>query len=141
MTILDYFTSEFLSKIPINVVKQLNKLASKFNKNIQINLKKGLQEQDISEDTKDMISLIYYNYVADKKEKQELLNVWSKNEANYQKYLNNKYNIDKVFDNKKKNIIQNNNKEIIQYKESIFQKFLKIFKKKIKRLSKLENKE
>jgi hypothetical protein len=47
---------------------------------VSIDISKGLEEQDISQECKDMISLIYYKYIADNDEKKELIKIWAEND-------------------------------------------------------------
>ena len=107
--ILNYFNSNFVAKIPNNFLEKLKKIAKTSKINVNIDKSKKLEEQKISEDCKDLISLIYYNYVASKEEKKEILDNWIKNEKKYQNELNEKYNANDIF----KNINNKKNKEII----------------------------
>lgn len=69
--ILNYFNSNFVAKIPNNFLEELKKIAKTSKINVNIHKSKKLEEQKISEDCKDLISLIYYNYVASKEEKKK----------------------------------------------------------------------
>ena len=59
-------------------------------------MKKDLICQNITEEAKDLIALLYYEYILNENEKNELLKVWKKNKGNYQNELNKKYNLDKI---------------------------------------------
>ena len=55
---------------------------------VEIDKNKKLNEQNILKETKDIISILYYEYIADSEEKQEILEIWKENEKLYQKMLN-----------------------------------------------------
>ncbi len=101
MEILKYFDKDFTSKISKNFISLLEKLAEKSKKEIKVDLDKKLSEQEISEESKDLISLIYYSYFADKDEKEKLLKIWTENENIFQKELEEKYDVNNNFKEKK----------------------------------------
>ena len=81
--------------------------------------------------------MICYNYwCVTEKQKEQYLKRLSQNEQQYQKILNEKYNPDNIFENKKLDFIENTTTptEITEYKESIFKKLINkiksIFSKK-----------
>lgn len=138
LTVLAYFNDDFIEKIPDKVLKKLNELAADSKTDFYIDTEKNLYEQNISEESKDLISLIYYNFVADKNEKKELLKIWSENENKYQEKLRKIYNSDNIFQNKRKKFSKDENSSLssntamVEYKkENIFDK-IKNFIKKIK---------
>lgn len=71
-----------IAKISNNFLEKLKKIAKTSKINVNIDKSKKLEEQKISEDCKDLISLIYYNYVASKEEKKEILDNWLKMRKN-----------------------------------------------------------
>lgn len=97
--VLNYFDSNFISKIPNKFLENLKDIAEKSQITVKIDRYKKLEEQEISEDCKDLIALIYYNYVANEKDKEEILKYWKKNEKKYQDELNEKYNANDIFKN------------------------------------------
>lgn len=138
LTVLAYFNDDFIEKIPDKVLKKLNELAADSKTDFYIDTEKKLYEQNISEESKDLISLIYYNFAADKNEKKELLKIWSENENKYQEKLRKIYNSDNIFQNKRKKFSKDENSSLssntamVEYKkENIFDK-IKNFIKKIK---------
>ncbi|MBR2289205.1 MAG: hypothetical protein IJ867_00935 [Clostridia bacterium] len=80
LTVLSNCDSDVIAKIPDKVFKALNKLAADSNLEFYIDSEKSLAEQDISEECKDLLSIIYYTYMSDKEEKKEILSTWGKNE-------------------------------------------------------------
>ena len=97
LDILKYFDSNFVSKIPNKFLENLKKIAETSQIIVNIDMNKTLDEQDISEECKDLISLIYYNYVANEKDREEILKSWNENEEKYQNELNEKYNPNDIF--------------------------------------------
>lgn len=132
LTILGFFNKDIIEKIPSNMLKELNELAADSKLNYYIDKEKDLIDQDISEKGKDLIALLYYSYIANENEKNELLKIWNDNEKKYQKELNEKYNPDNIFkkvlEQEAANIEkleENNNTALIDYKESFFTKLKK----------------
>lgn len=135
LTVLAYFDNDLIKKIPNNVFRKLTELAADSKVDFYIDTTKGLEEQNISEESKDLISLLYYNYVADENEKEELLKYWNENENKYQEELRGKYNSDKIFQNKtpdKGNISLSNTAMIEYKKENIFNKIKNFIKNMFK---------
>lgn len=138
LTILAYFNVELIEKIPDKVFKKLKEQAKDSKADFYIDTEKSLDEQNISEECKDLIALLYYNYVADEHEKNQLSEIWNKNENKYQEKLREKYNPDGIFQNNINEIskIENTslaNNSMIEYKkETIFDKIKKIIKNILK---------
>ncbi len=135
LVVLNHFELKLINQIPQRVINYLKELAIKSKKKYKIDENKSLANQNISEQSKDLISYIYYKYIADEEKKKEILKKWDKNEIEYIKELNKKYNYDQLF-NKKKYIAQNvsSGTEIAIQKENVFtkikNKIFKIFGKK-----------
>ena len=127
VSVLNYMEQDLVKKIPIKFLDFLKNLAKDSNKKINIDLNKSLLEQNISEESKDLIGLIYYNYLIDKNEKKQILKIWSNNERKYQKNLENKYNLDNIF---KINLENENNSElpVVIKKEKLIDKIIKFIK-------------
>lgn len=133
ISILEYFNPEFLDKIPKHFLKDLQELAKDSKIVVNIDKNKKLENQPISEDSKDLIGLIYYSYIASDDEKAEIERAWDENELKFQNELKKKYNVDNLFENRNKsnyNFDENkNNIELIEYKENIFKKLINKIKK------------
>ena len=78
--ILNHCDKEFISKIPIKILNNLKEIAKNSSKKINLLPNKKLKEQNISDETKDFISGLYYTYIADQNEKKEILSIWQQNE-------------------------------------------------------------
>ena len=106
LEVLKYFNTEFTSKISESFLNSLKELAKKSKLEVKIDANKKLINQNISEETKDIISLIYYNYFADDKEKNEIAKIWKENDEKFQEESNEIYDIEKVFKSRNKNYIK-----------------------------------
>ena len=133
--ILKYFDNDFLSKIPQDFLKSMKIASQNSTKEVKIDKTKKLEEQNISQECKDMISLIYYHYIANKEKREELTKIWTRNEELYQNELKEKYDYNNLFINKNdtlKNesqnvqiaVIEEKNKfkKIIEYIKNLFKK-------------------
>lgn len=127
---------EDIDKIPKKFIQYLNKNASKEYK-CDFDYNKPLKELNLLDETRGIIGMICYNYwCVTEKQKEQYLKRLSQNEQQYQKILNEKYNPDNIFENKKLDFIENTTTptEITEYKESIFKKLINkiksIFSKK-----------
>lgn len=127
--ILNHCDKEFISKIPTKILNNLNEIAKNSSKKINLLPNKKLKEQNISDETKDFISGLYYTYIADKNEKKEILSIWQQNEQ-----ISNEEKTIDIFKNNKSQLQANHSSQqsnIIPYhKETIFDKI----KSKIKSL-------
>ncbi len=80
LMVLTNLNSELVQKIPEKVFNKLIELAADSDMRVVIDTTKPIEEQNISEESKDIISLIYYNCIADEKEKKELIEIWNYND-------------------------------------------------------------
>lgn len=136
LDILENSDDTILKKIP-------NKLIEfwKNNKSItyipNLDHSKPLKEMKLKEKTKDIITMIYINYLCNENEKEITRSIIKENEENYQIMLREKYNSDNIFKkrNKEEKIEAQesiNTLVIVNYKESIFSKIIKSIKRFLK---------
>ena len=59
-------------------------MAKDCSKQITLLPNKKLKEQNISEETKDFISGLYYTYIATPQEKKDIINIWQQNDKIYE---------------------------------------------------------
>ncbi len=118
VSILDYVDYELIKKIPIKFLDYLKNTAKDSNKEVDIDLNKSLLEQNISEESKDLIALIYYNYLASEEEKRKVLKTWENNEKIYQGNLENEYDKELPLVIKKERLLD----KIINFLKKIFGK-------------------
>lgn len=137
LEIINYMGEEYKKKIP---TKLLNYFEENKDSNYiyQLDKNKSDDVQIFSAETIGLLSMLEYKYWAKDAEKKVLNNALMENEKKYQNYIREKYNPNEVFKNKKtvatnisdntsENIVKNNG-EMIEYKESIFNKIKKWLK-------------
>ena len=131
LEVLKYFDLDFVSKISDNFLKQLEELAKNSKLVVNVDKNKELKDQNISDECKDLISIMYYRYVASEEEKREITNIWKNNEIKYQEKLKQKYNPNEIFKNneiqKEKNVEEQKLPTVIE-KENIIEKIRTFFK-------------
>ena len=125
--ILKYVDDNLKNKIPEKFINYIESNKSKdYNWEIDTNL--PLEEQDLLQPTKEILTVIYRNYICNNSEREELDKVLNENEINYQNELREKYNPDNIFKKRNKNIepeqVENDTTSIVVYKESFFKKIL-----------------
>ena len=130
LSICEYINPKFVAKIPTDFMIKLKELATNSNNCIKIDINKKLSEQEISETGKDLITLIYYSYLATEEEKQQLQESWNKNDSIYAEYIKQKYDPNNIF--KKQGNVKNDNKEIIEYKKNFITRILEKLRNKFK---------
>ena len=86
LCLCEYFDPEIVMKIPESFLLKLKELASTSNIIVDIDYKKKLTEQKISETAKDILALIYYSYIIRSEEKLNLKEAWDKNGEEWCKY-------------------------------------------------------
>ena len=127
--VLKHCNLEVTSKISQDFLDFLKEAAEKSDIIVNIDLNKKLKEQNISEECKDLIALLYYNYFANETEKNKIVKMWKNNEFIYQKTLEEKFNVSIIFEKRiKKMYIQETQLPIV-VKESLFKKFINFLKK------------
>lgn len=101
-------------------------------KNINPNI--PIKDQNLKEETLAIIALLNFQYwCKDEEEKKRLQAIYAQNEKKYQDMLYKKYNPNDIFKKKDETVTENNikqeeNMQIIEYKESIFKRIInKIF--------------
>jgi len=126
--------NEYVLKIPEKFRDFLKEIEDK-DYICKIDVNKNIDEQDITEKTKDLITVVYRNYWCNEEERQNLDRILTENEKKYQEELMQKYNPDDLFKKQKEiNVDSSENVSLIEYKKNtIFDKikdFIKnIFKK------------
>ena len=127
--ILDMIHPRYRDKIP----KKLRKLFfDEMNKNYkpQIRADIPLKHQKINKKTFTILAMLNLNYWCDSPEhKEELIELYNKNEKFRQEKIREKYNPDNIFKNKDITAETiNTTMEMIEYKETIFERILNIIK-------------
>lgn len=127
--LLKFFPESYIDKLPtklLNLIKQNSD--SKFF--IEVDTTKPLEEQNISEETKNTLVVFKYNYWADEAEKRNIIEQLNRNENKNQEELREKYNPDNLFKDKETKVeTVQNSVAMVEYKESIFTKIKNWFKR------------
>lgn len=114
---------DLLSKIPIEFRNTISKNKAK---DYKIEIKEPLEEQKLKEETIVILGLIYRDFLSSPEEKEELKLKDSEELKKVEEELAKQYDINKVFEKRKKNnTTQNQTTEMVVYKEQGFLK--KIF--------------
>lgn len=129
--------NEYVLKIPQKFREFLKRIEDKeyvFN----VDLNKDIDEQNITEKTKDLITVIYRNYWCNEEERENLDRILTKNEREYQEKLREKYNPDNLFKKQnEENQVHPENVSLIEYKtNTIFDKIKEFIKNIFKKLQK-----
>ena len=131
LEVLKYFNTEFTNEIAESFLNSLKKLAKKSKLEVKIDTNKKLIDQNISEETKDIISLVYYNYFADDKEKNKIIKIWKENDEKFQERSREIYDIEKIFKSRTKNYRKNELPIVVKknWIEKIIEKVKRFFNK------------
>ena len=131
-TILEYSNEEIRNKIPNDFIL-LIKNNKDVNHKLVLDEKKPLNEQKLLIETREILALIYRDYLCSEDKRKELIRV------NNQKLeeINKKYDIQNIFEQRKnKTSIDNENEEILPEiinKEKWYKKIFNFIKKLFKR--------
>ena len=131
LDILDNTNKSDVDKIPTSFIKFLVDNASEDYK-VNLDHSKLISEMNLKEKTKEILGVIYINWWCDKKDKENYMKQIKELEMKRQAEINEKYNPNKIFENKNKiqeytnetkmDTVQNETVTMIEYKESIFKK-------------------
>lgn len=134
--LLNYMPEEFIDKLPKKLVSLIYDQSDEAYY-IPIDTNKTLIEHNFSKKTKDLIAVLKYNYWSTVEEKVKLKEFFKENELKYQEMLVEKYNPDNIFKGKKKQqIIKDTNLQMIEYKESFFDRIINKIKSILKKIRK-----
>ncbi len=131
LDILDNTNKSDVDKIPTSFIKFLVDNASEDYK-VNLDHSKLISEMNLKEKTKEILGVIYINWWCDKKDKENYTKKVKELEIKRQEEIKEKYNPNKIFENKNKvqeytnatkvDTAQNETVTMIEYKESIFKK-------------------
>ena len=129
--ILKCISNEELEKIPSDI-QEIIKENMQLDYDYKIDLY-NFENQEMSDITKAILSILYTNYWAAEEEKT-IIKLQEKNELEkLEEEKRIKYNPDNIFKNKKTQDNEiNKNVELIQYRENIFQRIINFLKKAFK---------
>ncbi len=120
--LLKYFPIKYVKKLPDKLLEDIY-INSDDKYNIDIDLEKDLKSQNISKKTKDILSVLTYNYWANEETKKIIAENLNKNEKQYKEELKKKYSYSNIFKNDDtKEAIEDKSIIAIEKKESLFMK-------------------
>lgn len=129
---IELLPKEEKEKIP-SKLKQYFKAEKDKETTKKLSMDIPIEEQNLQEETWNLIAMVYLKYLCgDEKEKKELEQIYDENEKKYREEMKEKYNPEKILENRgKKNIVQQEEKNlpIKVQKESIIQKIIKFINK------------
>ena len=130
-SVLQYLPDELLKKIPETIQKNIFDLKST-NYNFEYDETKELADQDIFEETKDMISALYLTYMCGEEKRNELVEICKQNDRASKMYK--KYEYEDIFEKHQKqdeiaeDIEDIEDLKLVEIKENVFTKIVKWIK-------------
>lgn len=79
LEVLKKVDGNFYANLPEHIKSCLEEYSKKSTKKVNLDMTKSLKEQEISEECKDLVSIIYYMCCDNEVEKRELLKCWNDN--------------------------------------------------------------
>lgn len=99
--ILNLMDKNYLEKIPLKLRQKISERKSKIYDKVIVK-GKPLEEQNLSQETLDMLAVLNYNYwCKDEAKKKELIELYRENQRKYEEEIRIKYNPDNIFKNRK----------------------------------------
>lgn len=94
--ILKYFNKELLNKIPKEIIENIEKNMSTSYKIVYDNTK-GINEQNLKQETRAILSVIYRDYICDKEKREEIIQKDRKELANLEQKKKEEYENKEIF--------------------------------------------
>lgn len=134
--ILNYVEKDLINKIPENLINYINQNKSKdYDWKIDTNL--PLEKQELLQQTKEILTVIYRDYLCNNTEREELDKTLNENELKYQNELREKYNPDNLFKKRENKIyseqVETEDTSVVVYKQSLLRKILNRIKRLLRR--------
>lgn len=125
--ILKYIAPNLKARIPKKIISYFENNKSKdYSWNIDKTL--PLEKQELLPTTKEILTVLYKDYMCNDIERIELEKTLNENEVNYQNDLREKYNPDNLFKNRQKEIenvkVETEDISVVPYKESFLKKII-----------------
>ena len=122
--ILKYMAPNLKARIPKKFISYFENNKSQ-NYNWSIDTSLPLEKQNLLTPTKEILTLLYRDYICDDIEKIKIQKTLNENDIKYQEKLKEIYNPNNVFKNKQKNIeVTENTTSIATSKDSFFSKII-----------------
>ena len=125
--IIKYMAPNLKARIPKRILSYIETNKSK-EFDWQIDKTLPLEKQDLLQTTKEILTVLYKDYMCNDVERIKLEGRLNDNERKYQEELRQKYNPDNIFKDKTKEsfatITENEKTSVVTYKESFFSKII-----------------
>lgn len=120
--IVKHLDNSLYNKIPNQFIEML-KQNMDTNYNVNIDYSKKINEQELLQDTKVILSLIYRDYICSKEKSQELIEKDKLELKQYEEELKEKHSIENIFKIRKQEQTMQQI-QVIEYKQSIFKRII-----------------
>lgn len=131
--ILKILDIELVNKIPQNI-KDIIEKDKDNNHEFELDYTKKLEEQKMLETTKMFLTMLCLKFWCNDEQKKQILDAMVSNEKEYQAYLEEEFNVDKIFENKDVKKEKNTQKEIsVVTHENVFTRVMKKIKEFFKK--------
>lgn len=132
-TFINLLDEKDKAKIP-NKLREFFKKEKDKNYKKEINVNIPIEEQNLREETLALIALLYLRYLCEnEEEKSRLKSIYAENERKYQAKIKEQYDPEKILQERNKVEIKssanNEEKALVEYKESIIKKIINKIKK------------
>ena len=125
--IIKYMAPNLKARIPKRILSYIETNKSK-EFDWQIDKTLPLEKQDLLQTTKEILTVLYKDYMCNDLERLKLEEKLNDNERKYQEELRQKYNPDNIFKDKTKEVVDkitvNEKTSVVPYKESFFSKII-----------------
>ena len=125
--IIKYMAPNLKARIPKRILSYIKTNKSK-EFDWQIDKTLPLEKQDLLQTTKEILTVLYKDYMCNDVERIKLEEKLNDNERKYQEELRQKYNPDNIFKDKTKEVVDkitvNEKTSVVTYKESFFSKII-----------------
>ena len=125
--ILKYITPTLKARIPKKIISYIESNKSK-DYSWKIDKTLPLEKQELLPTTKELITVLYKDYMCDDISRLKLNKVFNENQIKYENEVREKYNPDNIFKERNKSYETNKrtieNNEVVSYKESFLSKII-----------------
>lgn len=123
LEIIKYFPKEEYAKIPEEKIEFYKNNMDK-DYNFKINPEIDLSEQSISPEANAIMINLFTDYYATEEQKIKIKNILDSNQQKEEQEKRERYNPDNIFKNRNTENIIRNEVALVEYKESIFKRFI-----------------
>ena len=123
LEIIKYFPKEEYAKIPEEKIEFYKNNMDK-DYNFKINPEIDLSEQSISPEANAIMINLFTDYYATEEQKIKIKNILDSNQQKEEQEKRERYNPDNIFKNRNSENIIQNEVALVEYKESIFKRFI-----------------